>query len=241
MSPQGIGGDDRCGVYGICKVYEATEQKPWLLFTCDEETGAKGAEAFCTAYEQGALPKGLHGLKMLIELDRKWKNDAVYYNCDNPEFEEYVAGKGFHTAFGSFSDICLIAPSLGIAAVNLSCGYYNAHTLYEYINCKQLKATVKKVVTMVSDALNHDFPQYEYIDACDSYGYWGDCYGGWYGPSREMNPTEANRIPKDLPDEYKGVYEELLDLYEPAELMYYWKKYGVQSLRELYEDEYGVG
>ena len=137
MSPQGIGGDDRCGVYGICKVYEAAEKKPWLLFTCDEETGGQGAEMFCRAYTAGTLPKELDSLKMIIELDRKGRNDAVYYGCDNPAFEEYVKGKGFVTECGTFSDISILAPVLGVAAVNLSCGYHNAHTLHEYINRKQ--------------------------------------------------------------------------------------------------------
>ena len=124
MSPQGIGGDDRCGVYGIVKVYEAAEKKPWLLFTCDEETGGYGADAFCSAYLKKKLPKELDGLKMMIELDRKGKNDAVYYDCDNPAFEEYIKSKGFVTECGTFSDISTLAPVLGVAAVNLSCGYY---------------------------------------------------------------------------------------------------------------------
>ena len=44
-----------------------------------------------------------------------------------------------------------------------------------------------------------------------------------------------------MPEEYKGIYEELLELYEPMELDYYWKKYGIQSLLELYEYEFGAG
>ena len=40
MSPQGIGGDDRCGVFALQSIYAAAKKKPWLLFTCDEETGA---------------------------------------------------------------------------------------------------------------------------------------------------------------------------------------------------------
>ena len=44
MSPQGIGGDDRCGVYALNAVYEQAKVKPWLLFTCDEEIGGVGAE-----------------------------------------------------------------------------------------------------------------------------------------------------------------------------------------------------
>ena len=39
MSPQGIGGDDRCGVYALVSLFESVEKgkKPSLLFTCDEE------------------------------------------------------------------------------------------------------------------------------------------------------------------------------------------------------------
>ena len=134
MSPQGIGGDDRCGVFALVKVYQSAQIKPWLLFCCDEEIGGIGAKKFCLAHHQLQLPNELDNLKFIIELDRKGKNDAVYYRCANLDFEEYITGKGFKTAQGSFSDISLIAPELEIAAVNLSCGYYHAHTRHEYIN-----------------------------------------------------------------------------------------------------------
>ena len=84
------------------------------------------------------MPTELDALKFLVEIDRKGANDAVYYDCDNPDFEEYITGKGFQTAIGSFSDISLLAPELGVAAVNLSSGYYNAHTLHEFINVNEL-------------------------------------------------------------------------------------------------------
>lgn len=240
MSPQGIGGDDRCGVYGIVKVYEATEQKPWLLFTCDEEIGGRGADAFCAAYQKRELPEGLDNLKMLIELDRRGKNDAVYYSCANPEFEAYITSKGFRTDFGSFSDISSIAPCLGVAAVNLSCGYFNAHTLHEFISRKYLNATVRKVIEMVSEAAEPDFPKYKYMRAkndpyafCD---YWYDPYADWYGSDVSI---PVGSIPRDLPSEYEGIYEELLEVYEPGELEYYRMECGDRILLELYEDEYG--
>ena len=238
MSPQGIGGDDRCGVYGIVKVYEATEEKPWLLFTCDEEIGGRGADSFCAAYLKGELPERLNELKMLVELDRKGKNDAVYYSCDNPAFEEYITSKGFRTAHGSFSDISSIAPCLGVAAVNLSCGYYNAHTPHEFINRKHLNATVRKVIGMVSDAEKPDFPKYEYIRSQRNYYYgslWDDPYADWEGYESGAMTGEP---PKDLAPEYKELYEELLDIYEPEELDYFRMEYGDPILRELYEQEY---
>ena len=51
MSPQGIGGDDRYGVFALVKVYKSAKVKPWLLFTCEEEVGGIGAKYFCLAHK----------------------------------------------------------------------------------------------------------------------------------------------------------------------------------------------
>ena len=67
MSPQGIGGDDRCGVFALCKVYHDTKIKPWLLFCCDEEIGGLGAKKFCRAHKHRQLPNNLDNLKLIIE------------------------------------------------------------------------------------------------------------------------------------------------------------------------------
>ena len=104
MSPEGIGGDDRCGVYGILKVYESAKVKPWLLFTCDEEIGCVGAGVFADDLaRRNYLPKDLKKIKCIIEIDRRGSNDAVFYGCDNTDFEAYVNSKGFKTAIGSFA------------------------------------------------------------------------------------------------------------------------------------------
>ena len=165
MSPQGIGGDDRCGVFALVKVYKSAKIKPWLLFTCKEEVGSIGAKYFCLAHKQKQLPKNLDKLKLIIEIDRREADDAVFYQCANLDFENYIIGKGFKTAQGSFSDISLIAPELGIAAVNLSSGYYNAHSLHEYIIRAELESTIEKVCEIVVDAAKPDFPKFVYIES----------------------------------------------------------------------------
>lgn len=163
MSPQGIGGDDRCGVYTLVTVYEKSKVKPWLLFTCDEESSWAGTFKFRDRHSRKKLPEELDDLKLLVEIAFEGRNEAVYYDCENPEFEAYITSKGFRTVLGSFSDISVIAPELSVAAVNLSSGYYNAHTLHEYINRKQLNTVVRKVTEIVSDTINPDFPKYEYM------------------------------------------------------------------------------
>lgn len=219
MSPQGIGGDDRCGVYALVKSYEQSAIKPYLLFTCDEESGGIGAKTFVKCLEQ--LPE-LKKLKLLVEIDRKGSNDAVYYDCDNPELEEYITSKGFVTDYGTFSDISVIAPALGVAAVNLSSGYYNAHQLHEYINRAELETTMTKVVEIVAESVRPNFPRYEYIDAYYGYYDWG------YDDFEE---------PDELPSEYEQIYRELLERYTEEELEYLRGVYGNQIVMDIYLEE----
>lgn len=87
MSPQGIGGDDRCGVYALVNAYKLSAIKPYLLFTCNEEKGEMKAKAFSRCLDK--LPYELSNLKCIVEIDRKGSRDAVYYDCDNSDFEKY--------------------------------------------------------------------------------------------------------------------------------------------------------
>lgn len=230
MSPQGIGGDDRCGVFALVKIYRLSKIKPWLLFCCDEEIGGLGAKQFCLAHQQHQLPKELDDLKFIIELDRKGKNDAVFYRCDNPDFEAYISSKGFKTAQGSFSDISLIAPELGIAAVNLSCGYTNAHTLHEYINRSQLNTVINKVVDIVADSSRDDLSSFNYreslvtIAAVDHFRHYDNL------------PTLHDK-PHNLPDKLIDIYEALLDFYSFNELESFRAEFGDQILCQIYNDE----
>lgn len=164
MSPQGVGGDDRCGVYGLVRIHQAAQQKPWLLFTCNEEIGCVGAQAFVEQYNRDRLPEELADLKLIIEMDRRGSNDAVYYGCNNPALEAYITSKGFVTGIGSCSDISHIAPALDIGAVNLSSGYYHAHTRHEYINRAELQYNIERVIGIVQDSTASDFPRFEYLE-----------------------------------------------------------------------------
>jgi hypothetical protein len=220
MSPQGIGGDDRCGVFALVNLYQSAQAKPWLLFTCDEEIGGLGAQHFCLAHSQKLLPKELDALKFLIELDRKGSNDAVFYDCANPDFEEYITDKGFQTAVGSFSDISLLAPELGVAAVNLSSGYYNAHTLHEYINVTELNETISRVGEIIAEV--SDLPCFEYVEAM------------------AILPETHEAIgsqPRYVSDSFVDIYSVLLDFYSPAELESFRKEFGDKVLWQLYKEE----
>jgi hypothetical protein len=163
-SPEGIGGDDRCGIYMILetiKLYNCS-----VLFCEDEEIGGIGAGKFVKT----ELAKGLT-FNYIIEFDRKGSNDAVFYDCENPEFEKFITDQYYKTAFGSFSDISVIAPALRCAAVNLSCGYYNAHTTKEYVVLSEMETSIDAACAILDKTTEAD--KFEYIE-CDAK------YDDWY-------------------------------------------------------------
>lgn len=162
-SPQGIGGDDRCGILMILEVIK--HHKCSVLFTEDEEVGGIGANKFT----KSELAKSLGSkFDFIIEFDRKGSNDAVFYDCANEDFEAFVTKEYFKTNYGSFSDISIVAPDLKVAAVNLSCGYYNAHTKEEYVVWDEMVKITQEAIKLIDRA---DGTKFEYIE---------NMYGGWY-------------------------------------------------------------
>lgn len=168
-SPTGIGGDDRCGVYMILEVLRKYNCS--VLFCEDEEVGGVGARLFTKT----DLARELQ-FNYIIEFDRKGSNDAVFYDCDNPEFTEFITREFYEEAHGSFSDISIVAPALGCAAVNLSCGYYNAHTKNEYVVLTEMYASIDAACKILERTTEDD--KFEYIEA--EYDYSG-LYGSYYG------------------------------------------------------------
>lgn len=182
-SPQGLGADDRAGVFAILKIIKAGF-KPHIIFTTDEERGGLGATQL-TIMERVSPFKEL---KYIIELDRRGSNDCVFYDCANDEFVQYIESFGFVEAIGSFSDISEICPSWGIAGVNLSIGYTDEHSYVETLRIGPLLDTIQKVKNMLNDVNNID--QFKYIYS--SKAYYSQLYNNFYHSSYNVYgfPTE---------------------------------------------------
>lgn len=136
----GSGFDDRAGIAGIIELLERGH-RPHIIFTDKEEVGGIGANDLIERYTKCPFKH----CKMLIELDRANEKDAVFYSCDNKEFESYIESFGFITDWGTFSDISIIAPVWKIAAVNLSIGYCYEHTPNELLHTDWFDATIDRV------------------------------------------------------------------------------------------------
>lgn len=167
FSPEGIGGDDRCGVYMILHILKETKLRPSILFCEDEEIGGKGSEKFCKTKYIEDLKK----MKFLLELDRANKTDAVFYDCGNTDFINFILEEtGYEEEFGSFSDISNLSPVCDVASVNLSCGYYNQHTLQEYVIWEEMLSTIKIVEKLLIRATENDVPYFDFQEIV-SYNY----------------------------------------------------------------------
>ena len=165
MSPEGIGGDDRAGCYMALEVIK--KRRCHVLFCEDEEAGAAGARKFVAG---GIKP----AVNFIVGLDRRGSDDAVFYGCDNPDFTKFVESFGFKKAEGSFSDISVIAPALGIAAANVSAGFYCEHTRHEYVDMDAVARNIGRVGEMAAAATG----RFEYVESAAP-GFMG--FGPQYG------------------------------------------------------------
>jgi hypothetical protein len=151
-SPEGIGADDRAGIYIILQILKRG-LRPSIILTTDEEKGGLGASAL------SKMNCPFPGLKYMIQLDRRGRDDCVFYSCDNSDFIKYVEQFEFVECFGSFSDISFLMPSWNICGVNLSVGYENEHSYSELLHIDWLFETVDKVEKMLKE---ENIPDFEY-------------------------------------------------------------------------------
>ena len=211
-SPNGIGGDDRCGVYAVMEIIK--KHKCSVLFTEDEEIGGIGAACFIKSPKANEL-----SFNYIIELDRQGKNDAVFYDCDNAEFTKFICGDGtWKEKMGSFSDISIIAPRLKCAAVNLSCGYYKAHTKEEYVNLKELEMCIVNVCKLIERTKESD--KFEYIESANYFNFFEN-WGGYKSETFKADEGCALYGISFVNAEWKEDYEEYYASSE-AEAIGFW-------------------
>jgi hypothetical protein len=154
-SPQGLGADDRAGVFAIMKIIQ-NGYRPHICFTTDEEKGGIGAKTLIKEFSKNPFP-----IKYIVELDRQGFDDCVFYSCGNQDFQNFIEKYKFQTEWGTFSDISIICPTWGIAGVNLSIGYFNEHNFIETLHTNFMYSTIKKVQKMIKEI--DKAPNFKYI------------------------------------------------------------------------------
>ncbi len=127
-----IGGDDKCGIFIILQLLLTREELDFnFLFTVEEECGGHGAREFVERQDLSHISYGLI-------LDRRGNGDilCILNNYGTMKFEDalWLIGDefGYEPEMGIFSDANYLREWFSCA--NLSVGYYNAHTKYEYVD-----------------------------------------------------------------------------------------------------------
>lgn len=141
-SPNGLGADDRAGIYLVIELLRHTDLRPSVFITTGEERGGEGAIALLER-----LPNP--NLNFLIQLDRRGCGESVFYECGNADFQKYINSFGFETRPGTFTDISFLGPRWDTAAVNLSVGYMNEHTYREFLLTDWMLETLEKVIKIL--------------------------------------------------------------------------------------------
>lgn len=175
-SPDGLGADDRAGIFAIIQIIRRG-LRPHIIFTTDEEKGCIGADRLAR------IKCPFKDLRYVIQLDRRGANDCVFYDCDNKDFVSYVEEFGFVEAIGSFTDICSFCPEWKVAGVNLSIGYQNEHSKSEVLYVGHMLNTIEKVCNMLNEK---EIPFFKYIPMV----YSGDTR--WYKYWKATKPTDED-------------------------------------------------
>lgn len=204
-SPQGIGGDDRCGVYMIMNIVK--ELRCPVLLTEDEEKGGVGARKFSTSKYIGSID-----VNYMLEFDRRGSNDAVYYSCDNKEFKQFVEeNSGMKEAYGSYTDISTLMPITGIAGVNFSCGYYNPHQTNEYVMFDEMLDVIEAAKILIKEPCENPF---KYVEKVYEYDYKNS-----YKGSSKKSYSQADRYHQySLYDRDYDIYNNDCGMIESLEL-----------------------
>lgn len=146
---ENLGADDKNGVF-ICleclKKYDTLK----VVFFREEETGCKGSSA--------AYMPFFDDVRFVIQPDRKGNSDLIthigYLELCSEKFMEAMEPEkwGYWEENGMMTDVlALKEQGLSINCINLSCGYYNAHTNEEITVKKDLQKCLLFVEHIIED------------------------------------------------------------------------------------------
>ena len=195
-----LGADDRAGVWAMLYIYHMCKDSgitvPNLLFTNYEESGGIGMNALTTA--------GIKYFKHIhlgIALDRRGCNEYVTYNHLPKHAAEYVESFGWMRSIGTFNDIEYFVEAYLIPCVNVSIGYYNAHTTKERLHMDETMFCIERIMRMIKAPIDKCYkvdPGYGVYDH-----YYGDYYGGEHKSYHGKKGNKKEKTSK-LVDDYYG-------------------------------------
>jgi putative aminopeptidase FrvX len=142
-----IGADDKNGVWIVLNILKDNPFLSFVFSTCEEIGGNIGDLLDKNIKHVGSIP-------YCLVFDRKGSGDIIgfdnaYCNLDLEDDLSKIGKRfGYKPTVGIFSDCDAISEH--IPCVNLSCGYYNAHTEKEFTVMSELRNALDFGQTIVS-------------------------------------------------------------------------------------------
>lgn len=169
-SPDGLGADDRVGVYAILEIIKTHRCN--VLFLEDEECGHSGAVHFISGPYKDMFVKQNN---FCIDLDMAGSNILTFYETTNSEFQKDIKSilprYKIRDPKEGASD--LIELTIGWdkegrngpqhfegtnkASLNIGVGYYDEHTLNEYVKFTEVQKAIKDVKKIIDKMPNKQY------------------------------------------------------------------------------------
>lgn len=196
---QGLGADDKNGIY-ICLECLRSFDVLKCAFFVGEEVGCKGSSAVDLTF--------FSDCRFIIEPDRRGSSDLITSMfcgdvCSN-EFVKAIGADafGYKEERGSITDVGeLVERGVGISCLNLSCGYYEAHTDMEFTILSELENCYRCVCNIINTCTDvYVFePLYSggymwYDDEYYNSGYYDEDYEAMYGILSALPDTPFEQI-----------------------------------------------
>lgn len=181
----GVGGDDKCGIYIVIEMLQRFKNIKAVLFS-DEESGFVGSRHIDL--------KVFDNASVVLQADRKGNSDVCNHTngvqCTTKAYEDKITPilnrYNYHFAYGVATDVGeLKARGMLAPTMNISCGYYLAHTSKEFVKLDELATATE----LAFDILNVKYqPEYDSVGEVD-YAHWGMFDEDQYYPSAYWSTT----------------------------------------------------
>ncbi|UKK52696.1 hypothetical protein [Prevotella sp. E2-28] len=206
---QGLGADDKNGIF-ICLELLKKFDVMKVAFFVGEEVGCKGSSAVDLGFFKDC--------RFIVEPDRRGGGDLITeMSVGKVCSDDFIAATGYKEfgytfARGTITDVGeLVERGVGISCLNLSCGYYDAHTDNEMTILDELEnclALVNNIVENCTDVYPFKYEPYDY-GRFNYGGYRGGCGSyqrgllyGYQGTSKKDSSKDIESFNRSFYDDY---------------------------------------
>lgn len=213
---QGLGADDKNGIF-ICleclKAYDVLK----VAFFVGEETGCVGSDDVDIEFFKDC--------RFIVEPDRRGGSDLITSMfCGGVCSDDFIKAIGaerfgYTEERGSITDVgTLVERGVGISCLNLSCGYYEAHTDNEFTVLSELEnclVFVMRIIDECTDVYPFEYEGRSYGRSIYPYGslgyYGGKSLGSSFGTGRYGGNRQLNGFFEEVEDDYDAFYDYYCD------------------------------